>query len=285
MFTLLLCIYLFRLVFKRWEGDSPFEKMFISDNISYQEEMISYDGLKLKANVYLHDNDQNTFIIFHHGYHESYPMVNGIIENIYKQGYNVVLVFGRGNMFSEGKSFSMGPKEAKDFASWANHFSKKYPNSNIILGGWSMGGHITLRVQKEVLPPNVKGIIADCPYFTASRQFLDMTKGKKEKPSLVMRYAVYALNIYCKLFHGFSINEDISPILENSTLPALIMQGENDDLVLPYNTKKIDELYKGKHKVNYFKNAKHVESYKSDLGRYFDEFNSFVKDCINNENY
>lgn len=276
MITLIVCIILFIFVFHRWNPKDKENIKFLNskhDVISIK----SYDNLNLNANVY-HNDKSNDYVIFQHGYHCQYKNIDAIVERIYSLGYNVVVPWVRANMSSKGRYFTMGTKESKDFASWTKKIASLYPSSNIIIHGWSMGGAIIMGSLNYDLPEQVKGMIIDCAYFSLKGELEDLTKNFK--PRFLMRYITYALDVYTRLFHKFSIKYNVEEPLKKGKLPCLFIHGKDDDFVLPHNTIESYNAYNGEKILSLYEGAKHIESFRKDEDRYNKEYLEFVTKCF-----
>ena len=66
---------------------------------------------------------------------------------------------------SEGRTMTFGVFERFDVLSWIDYTVERVgKKTRIVLAGISMGAATVLMASNLNLPPNVKGIMADCPY-------------------------------------------------------------------------------------------------------------------------
>ena len=124
----------------------------------------SHDGLKLTGRYY-HVSDGAPLEIQCHGY-KGNPFVDfaGAWSIAKAAGRNVLLINQRCHGGSEGKTITFGILERRDVMGWIDYASNRFGNVPILLSGVSMGAATVLMASALDLPPNVKGIVADCPY-------------------------------------------------------------------------------------------------------------------------
>ena len=91
-----------------------------------------------------------------------------------------------------------------------------------------MGASTVLMASNLPLPPQVKGIIADCPY-DSPRGIIRRTAGQFTIP-IAFLYPLVRLG--AKLFYGFD-PEEASPVqsVAHTKLPILFIHGEDDRFV------------------------------------------------------
>ena len=76
---------------------------------------------------------------------------------------------------SEGKYITFGAKEQWDVKQWAVYMAERNKEKlPIYLYGQSMGAASVLMASGHTLPPEVKGLIADCGFQSMERQMRDM---------------------------------------------------------------------------------------------------------------
>lgn len=191
-------------------------------------EILSKDKLNLKG--YILNNKSDKLAIILHGYRGRYYSSTTQAQILFEHGYDILLPNNRAHDTSEGKTFSMGPKEVDDVLRWIDFMLKRNPNYQIVLMGMSMGGHITMMTaSNEKLPENVKCFIEDCGFASLKDQLFHQIKYrlKIHYPKLV----IFAGNTYCSLFHRFSLRNDASKTLKNCHIPGLFIHGDKDDYV------------------------------------------------------
>lgn len=76
---------------------------------------------------------------------------------------------------SEGNYITFGAKEQWDVQQWAVYMAERNKEKlPIYLYGQSMGAASVLMASGHTLPPEVKGLIADCGFQSMERQMRDM---------------------------------------------------------------------------------------------------------------
>jgi fermentation-respiration switch protein FrsA (DUF1100 family) len=154
---------------------------------------------------------------------------------------------------------------------WAKErFGEDIP---ILLTGISMGAATVIMAAGKNPPENVKCVIADCPY-SSIRDILCLEADKMGIPSKI---AYPFLRLGAKIFGGFDPSSD-SPeeAIARSTLPILLIHGENDNLVPEYMSERIRAARPdGTTRVT-FTEADHGMSYVVDRDRYMSEVRAFT---------
>ncbi len=191
--------------------------------------IISHDGLKLSARLYLVKEDA-PFEIMMHGYRSlSTRDFSGGACDAMDRCHNILLVDQRAHGESEGKTISFGALEAEDCLGWIAFLNERFGNkTKIILLGISMGASTVLLASAKDLPENVKGVIADCPFSSA--------KAIIKKVGYSLHYPMKLLFPFVKLgarlFGRFSI-EAAEPlaVIEYARVPILLIHGASDGFV------------------------------------------------------
>lgn len=189
----------------------------------------SFDGLKLHGNFYAGKEGAPVQIMFH-GYHGNPTRdFSGGIPLAVSQGLNVIAIDERAHGKSEGKCLTFGILERRDVVSWAEYAAERFgPSCKIILTGISMGAATVLMASNLPLPENVKCIIADCGYTSASEIIAKVMKEMHLPPKLLMPFA----RLGAKLFGHFDLDEADAPTsLSETNLPVLFIHGEDDRFV------------------------------------------------------
>lgn len=192
-------------------------------------QILSHDGLVLYGKYY-HLKDDAPIIMFFHGYRcSAIRDGNGIFLYTRKLGFNVFLADQRAHGRSQGKTITFGVKERYDVRSWVEYFTKRFgKNQKIYLSGLSMGGATVLMASDIGLPPNVAGVLADCPYSSPKAILCSVIKqmGFPAK-------ATYALaKLSANWIGKFNVEESSAiEAVRDSEIPTLILHGDADDFV------------------------------------------------------
>ncbi len=189
----------------------------------------SRDGLRLSARYY-HTADGAPLDISFHGYrgHALRDFCGGAMLSL-REGHNLLLIDQRAHGDSEGKTISFGILERFDALDWIDYarerFGKDLP---ILLYGISMGGATVLMTSGLPLPPNVKGIIADCPYSSPKDIIQKVARGMGYPPRLAFPF----IALGARLFGHFNLGAaTAAEAVKRSPVPILILHGDDDRFV------------------------------------------------------
>ncbi len=235
----------------------------------------SEDNLKLHGLFISNKNSKGIIILF--------PGYRGTVEvdlypscrNYYDLGYSILLVDQRACGKSEGKYITFGVKESIDVACWCKYINRRFKSKPIILGGISMGATSILMSLKYINKDmNVKGLIADSGFIFPYDEVLYCINYYFH---LDGRIFIGMINMWCMLFAKFSLKErNVICSLKNTSLPILLIHGEDDDFVPIKNSKIMYDNYDGEKKLITFSNASHGISYLVDSKRYLKEIKMFL---------
>ena len=225
---------------KQYEPHHPsiqkcIEEMLV---IPYEEVYITgFDGVKLFGRYY-HVNDNAPVQIQFHGYKSSaYRDFCGGNKLARKLGHNTLVVDQRSHGKSEGNTITFGIKERRDCLSWIQYICERFGNDTpIILCGLSMGAATVLMATDLELPPNIKGIIADCPYSSPKAIIQKVCKDMHLPPKLLYPF----VKLGACLLAGFNLEEsDAVSAVKNTSIPILIIHGDDDRFVPYYMSEEI----------------------------------------------
>ncbi len=190
----------------------------------------SYDGLRLAASYYACGSSKKTIILFH-GYRSAAQRDFACAIKMYHDmGLNVLLTDQRAHGESEGRIITFGIKERHDVLSWCEFVLKNYgADTELYLGGMSMGSSTVLMALGLELPQNIRAVVADCGY-TSPSEIIDTVA--REQLHIKTRLAVPFLNLFCRIYGGFSLYEASAPsALESAKTPVLFIHGTEDGFV------------------------------------------------------
>lgn len=188
----------------------------------------SIDGLRLAATYY--NNDSETTILLFHGYRSDGRFDFACVVKYYIElGLNVLVVDQRSSGESEGKLITFGIKERYDVVKWVEFINRHYAPKNIFLSGVSMGASTVMMAANLRLPDNVRGIIADCGFTSAT----DIIKRVARRAFKINATPILPLlNVGCKMFGKFSLYEiDTVKALSESDIPIFFIHGKCDNFV------------------------------------------------------
>ncbi len=236
----------------------------------------SFDGLKLHGRYY-HCKDGAPLNIGFHGYRATAirDFCVGASESL-KRGHNLILIDQRGQGKSEGNTITMGVKEHRDVLSWTQYAVERFGDDvKIVIYGVSMGAASVVMATSLDLPPNVKGVIADCPYNAPKDIILSVAKNDMGISKGIAYPFVW---LAARVFGRFDINAvTCAEAVKNAKIPIMIIHGE-DDRYVPCDMS--DEILKANPELitRYtFPSAGHGLSFLVDTKRYREITEPFYK--------
>lgn len=236
------------------------------------------DGLTLSGRYY-HVKDGAPLDIGFHGYRSS-AMTDfcGGSELSFQLEHNVLLVDQRSHGKSQGRTITFGIKERQDLLCWVHYAVERFgAEVQIILYGVSMGGATVLMASELELPPNVKAIIADCPYSSPRDIILAVGKKMGFSPKLIWPFVVLGARVY----GGFDINEvTAESAVRHAKVPILIIHGEADGFVPHDMSRVIQEANPEKVARHTFPGADHGISYLVDTPGYQKIVTEFMNEVL-----
>ena len=192
--------------------------------------ILSHDGLRLYGQFYRF-SDQNRLEILFHGWRS-----NGLRDSCggakmaRDAGYNLLIVDQRAHGKSEGNALSFGILEKYDCLSWVNYAVERFgADVRILLGGVSMGASTVLMASALELPPQVRGITADCGYSSPEAILRKVCRDR----GIPDRLGYPFLAMSARLFGGFRLDPKDSAVeaVRHAKVPVMIMHGEADEFV------------------------------------------------------
>lgn len=207
----------------------PVAWRWLSDHGAQDVSVTSFDGLTLRGKWVPAPRPKATIILFH-GYHTHYVHdFAGIFSMYHSVGLNLLLVRQRGHGESEGSYITFGVRERKDVAAWVDFHNRTHGMDNVFLGGLSMGASTVLFAAGEDLPPNVRGITADCGFSSPAEILGHVIRKDYHLPS---RLVVPLMELWARVLGGFSLYEcSTRDILASSRIPVLFIHGKADTFV------------------------------------------------------
>ena len=189
----------------------------------------SFDGLTLCGRYYEYAPGAPMELMFH-GYRGSGERDLSVgIQRAFSLGRSVLLVEQRSSCGSEGRVITFGVRESRDCLTWIDFAIRTFGEDvTILLTGISMGATSVLLAAGHPLPPNVKGILADCG-FTSAREIICKVLRQIHMP-VPLFYPL--IDLSARLWGGFRLSDsDARQALQRCTVPIVFIHGEGDDLV------------------------------------------------------
>lgn len=232
----------------------------------------SFNGNQLVG--WFTDNQSQTTVILVHGFGVDHSSLNVHAQLFDKLGLNVLQIDNQAAGQSEGKYQSFGVIESSDVVDWVKRLLKAKPDNKIVLFGASMGAATVMLTTKFDLPENVKLVIEDSGYTSAS----DILSYHCQKRYHIKgRYLIKGISLVSKIRAGFSYQQaDCIAALQQNTRPVLFMHGHNDFTVPFFMREKL--LTCGKFpRMAYESSGVHIRSYYVDSKKYQETVEKFLK--------
>jgi pimeloyl-ACP methyl ester carboxylesterase len=247
-------------------------------------EVNTADGLNLKALLWEADSGCRGSVILMHGHYSS-PLREfaGIARFLHDADYNVILPFQRSHGKSQGKYITFGLKERYDVREWILKINELYGQDlPLFLYGISMGSSTVTYAAALDLPPNLRGVIADCGY-TEPYEILywTMTHTYHLWPGL-SELLLKGLNFYCRHLADFDLKGYSGwEALNKTYLPFLFITGTEDKTVPHEMTVSLffhyKQIYPDSARLFVAEGAPHAVSYMIEKEKYKSEVLAFIK--------
>ena len=245
--------------FAEFAQSLPRAGQWLRDHGARDVEVTSFDGLTLRGQWLPAEHPMATIVLFH-GYHSHHRNDFSAIYSYYHAiGLNLLLVRQRSHGESEGKYITFGVKERRDVLTWVDFHNRTHGMDNVFLGGMSMGASTVLFASGEALPPNVRGITADCG-FSSPAEILRhvIRKDFHLPPKLVLPW----MEIWARALGGFSFYEcDTRRILPRAKVPVLFIHGKADTFVPCHMSEEGCAACTGEKEIYLVEGAEHGRSY------------------------
>ena len=212
-----------------------------------------------------------------HGYRSAWRGDFGIAMPFYlEQGFNLLVCDQRCHGQSEGRYITYGAHEKYDCRDWINAaIEKTGPDCEIFLSGMSMGAATVLLAAGLQLPPQVRGIIADCG-FTCGYDILKNTA--KNMVKFTPGFMIDFINFYCRIFAGFDLKEGNTLVaMKSCQTPILFIHGTHDTFVPCEMTLRNHDTCQSKKELLIVRGAEHGMSYLIEEERCKEALKAFIK--------
>ena len=225
-------------------------------------DLLSRDGLTLKARYYHAKASHGITVIMMHGYNNNWFYQFGYDALHYlSHGCDVLLPAQRACGESEGKYITFGVYESEDCADWCYRINEAYSPNYIILHGISLGGATVCCATGEKLPDNVRGIIEDCGFTSPYEQFTHNLKPMHLPPFIVLPVT----SLYCKMKAGFGFRQKCAvDVIKQNRLPLLVIHGGTDTFVPTWMGKKIYDAATCDKELLIVDGAEHAMAFRED---------------------
>ncbi|AZK44856.1 alpha/beta hydrolase [Paenibacillus lentus] len=240
--------------------------------------VISRDGLALSGYVLENFPDSKQWVIIVHGYTVSLHVSAQYVDMFQEEGFNVLLIDQRRHGNSEGEYTTYGYHEKHDVQTWVTWLLDHYGRDLIIgLHGQSFGGGTVLEYL-SIAHPNVKFVIADCPYSDLTELMTYQLRVLNKIPAFPF---LPLIDRRLERKAGFRLKQ-VSPLktVEQSTIPVMFVHGTQDDYVPTHMSKDLYEHKPEPKKLLLIEGAQHADAYSVDPKRYSEEVHSFIREAL-----
>ena len=195
----------------------------------------SFDGLKLHGRYYEYAPGAPIELMFHGYRGNSDRDLCGGVQRCFQLGRSCLLVDQRASGESQGNTITFGIKEHRDCHSWLEFMVQHFgPDVKIILTGISMGASTVLMAAGSALPPQVKGVLADCGFTSAKAIISKVCRQIKLPPKLIYPF----IRLGALIFGRFDLDScSAKEAVKNASVPVIFFHGDTDDFV-PYEMSK-----------------------------------------------
>lgn len=265
-------------IFSNLEKAGVFSREQFNNLAKKEVRITSIDGLRLSGYVLESHPESSRWAIIVHGYTVSLHVSTQYIDMFERKGFNVLLIDQRRHGNSQGKYTTYGFMEKYDVECWVNWIIEHYGENSVIgLHGQSVGGGTVIEYL-SIAHPNVKFVVAECPYS-------DLTELLRHQIKVLNNLPVYPLlplvNIQMQKRAGFRMQQ-VSPLraVRYSSMPLLLIHGTQDNFVPTHMSQSLYEHKKGPKRLLLIEGAGHANAYAVDPQRYADEVHALVQDTL-----
>ncbi|GIO25607.1 alpha/beta hydrolase [Ornithinibacillus bavariensis] len=230
-----------------------------SEQVPEVIEITSYDDLTLKAGFLKNEANTGKAVILAHGYRGTRETMDDLVKFYYDNGFDVLLPDARGHGESEGEYIGYGWHDRLDYLRWIDLLIQTYDEDQIVLHGNSMGAALVLMTSGEVLPDEVKGIVADSGYTTVKEELRHQLKYLYHLPSFPI---LDVTSVITKVRAGYYFGEASAlEQVKKNTKPLFIIHGDADELVPTEMAHELFEAAGGDKQLWIVPNAGHTKAY------------------------
>ena len=189
----------------------------------------SHDGISLYGRLYV-TRPGRPFHLQFNGYRSTgIRDFAGGLRMALDLGDNVLLVDQRAHGQSGGHTISFGVRERFDVLTWCRFILERYGlGTPLYVEGISMGGATVLFAAGEDLPPEVRGIFADCPFSDPAEIISDVMR----KLIGFSRPLMPFVSLGALLFGHFRLSSvRATDTVKRTPVPIQIVHGTADNFV------------------------------------------------------
>lgn len=251
----------------KWVNEQPFEQLSLT----------STDGLTLTGYYLSSSKPTNKVAILTHGYLGHAKQMGLYGQYYYEElGYDLFLPDARGHGKSEGNYYGFGWHDRLDLIDWTNLLVEKLgEETEIVYHGLSMGASTVLMASGEqMLPKQVKAIIADSPYQSVYQLFSYQMRRMFYLPAFPL---LDSTSVLTKLRAGYSFKEaNTVQSVEKTAVPVFFIHGDSDTFVPTSMTEELAEKTTSETELFIVKDANHGESFALEEEAYKQKLKAFL---------
>lgn len=229
--------------------------------------IMSRDGLKLHGTFFPQGERKRVVLAFHGYTSEGMKDYIGLSGYYLQRGFSMLLPDARAHGKSEGEYIGFGCLDRWDALEWLKWIREHCgEDAEVILHGTSMGASTVLMASGLKLPPQVKGIVADCGFTSPKEVFTHVLHSMYHMPAFPVIQIADALN---RKRAGYGMDEcNAAREVRKSQTPTLFVHGSKDTFVPSRMCGKMYDNCGAKKWIMVSEGAAHAESYYKDTERY-----------------
>lgn len=259
---------------RAWEQTNEWTARAKSEELQVTTE----DGYRLVGRAFYQEEESHKWVLLLHGYtgwkEEMYPTACRYAM----EGYQVLVPDMRCSGESEGDFIGMGWTDRIDNLLWLNEILKRDKEAEIVIHGQSMGGAGALMMTGEELPENVKAVIADSAYTDVYSIFKKQLWDWFRLPSFPL---LDGARMMLLIRGGYDIRKASAlEAVKKSTLPVLLIHGEEDEFVPVQMARELYEAVPGDKELLVVSGAGHAQAPDKDPEKYYGTVFSFLEDYM-----
>ena len=151
----------------------------------------------------------------------------------------------------------------------------------VLFMGISMGAATVLMASGLELPPNTRGIVADCGFTTPWDIMAHVARRDYKLPRALLWVLLSLLDLLARAAAGFSLKgADTRQALAHTQLPVLFLHGEKDDFVPVSMTEENYHACASPKALRLVPGAEHAQSFGVDTPGCEETIQRFLEGCL-----
>ena len=257
---------------RKWQEDHYDISWY--DSLQKEEYIVEgFEGYALHTVLCKNPVQSGKYVILTHGYSDNRFGSLKYMKIYLDRGYNCIIYDLRGHGENEKTWTSYGVREGRDLVRLIEDTRKRYDTIEVLgLHGESLGSATTVSALGHTQDDDIAACDSGC-----SDIWNVLMGGFRNK---VIGRAVLRISSLCaKKRYGIGFSE-MNPIdgLQENKVPLLLIHGEKDTVVLPYNSVRMYEITELYRKIHSIPGASHFNSVLTEPALYTKYVNSFLED-------